>query len=481
MNRISRILVGVALFAVLGVAAAAVFEPGMTGQMLHTAFQPEVLGSLMLANAPVGIAEIKALVEKQGQAWEDFKKVNDQLLAAKADGKSVSDLEAQLAKVNAEMNKLADVQKDLSALNERMAGLQLAGSPAAVEKELADLEVFNRMRGASLDVDGLRNYKKALNVYMRRGDATPADVKAALSAGSDPDGGYTVTPDMSGRIIQRVFETSPMRQVATVDSIGSDVLEGFNDLNEASSGGWVSEMSTARDTETNTPQIGKWQIPVHEQYAMPKTTQKLLDDSSWDMEGWLARKVADKFTRTENTAYYTGNGVGKPRGICDYTTAATADASRAWGQLEHVITTVNGGFGATDPGDELIDLVFKLKVAYRANAVWMMARSTVAAVRKLKDRDGQYLWTPNFQERQGGLLLGYPIVEAEDMPVIANSSLSIAFGDFREGYQIVDRLGIRVLRDPYTSKGFVKFFTTRRTGGGVLNFDAIKFLKFSNA
>jgi len=297
-----------------------------------------------------------------------------------------------------------------------------------------------------------------------------------MSVGSDPDGGYTVTPDMSGRMVKKIFESSPMRQVASVAVIGSDRLEGFADLEEGTAT-WVGE--TAARTATGTPAVGKWEIAVHELYAFPQITQKLLDDSQFNVETWLADKNADKFVRTENAAFLTGNGVGKPRGLLDYTTAATADSARAWASFEHIATGTSGGFGSTTNGtDKIIDLVYAVKAAYRQGANFMMSRSTLAGVRKLKDGQGNYAWQPSVGVLSGGSLLGFNIVEAEDMPVIAANSLSIAFGNFAEAYQIVDRVGIRTLRDALTNKPYVGFYSTKRVGGAAIHFEAVKFLKF---
>jgi len=297
-----------------------------------------------------------------------------------------------------------------------------------------------------------------------------------MSVGSDPDGGYLVTPDTGGSIVTKVYESSPIRQIAAVQLISTDALEGINDLNEANAG-WVAEQ--AARTATTSPQVGKWRIPVHEMYAMPEATQQLLDDSMVDIEAWLAGKVADKLARLEATAFVSGNGVGQPRGFLDYTTAATADATRAWGVLEHLATDTSASFG-TDPNgsDKLIELVHKLKEAYRNDARWVMNRAVLGATRRLKDTDGGYIWLPSMEAGQPSSLLGYPVTEAEDMPAIAANSLSIAFGNFRLGYQIVDRQGIRSLRDPFTNKPFVRFYTTRRVGGAVQNFEALKLLKF---
>jgi len=411
-----------------------------------------------------------ALVGQIKAAFEEFKSANDQRIKAVEAGKADVVLNDKVDAINAH---IANLQSQLADVAAKAAARSISvGNDDPLAKAAAK---FSEERGQAIDAEAYGRYAKALNTYMRRGDATPVAVRAEMSVGSDPDGGYSVTPDMTGRIVQRVYETSPMRQVATVVTIGTDALEGFNDLDEAAAE-WVGEKA-ARE-ETATPGLGKWSIPVHEQAAMPKATQKLLDDSTFNIEAWLSAKVADKFARSENAAFMVGNGVLKPRGLFAYPTAATADATRAWGTFEHVASGTSGTLGAT-PGDKLIDLVFKLKSVYRGNANWMLSRAVLAEIRKLKDEYDNYIWQPDFTQRQGGTLLGYPIVEAEDAPAAAANALSVAFGDFREAYTIVDRVGIRVLRDPLTSKGFVLFYTTKRVGGGAVNFEAVKFLKLA--
>lgn len=414
--------------------------------------------------------DIRGLVNQIKSSFEEFKAANDQALAQR----DVVTTE-KVDRINAH---ISDLQAQLADLASRSASAGL-GQPLGDVQAAAE---FSRQIGHDVDAEGLRDYRAGLNTYLRRGGATPPEVLASMSVGSDPDGGYTVEPSLAGRIVQRVYETSPVRQVASTVTIGTDAIEGFNDLDEADSG-WVGE-EQARP-ETDTPTLGKWRIPVHELYAMPRATQKLLDDSSWNVESWLAGKISDRFSRQENAAFVNGDGNLKPRGFLTHATAATADTTRPWGTVQYVPTGQAGSFLDLDitageyPGDALINLVFALKAAYRSGAVFMMSRLTLAEVRKLKDADGRYLWEPNFQARQGGALLGYPIVEAEDMPAITSDSLSVAFGDFSAAYQIVDRLGIRILRDPYTSKGFVKFYATRRVGGDLVNSEALKLLKFS--
>lgn len=305
-------------------------------------------------------------------------------------------------------------------------------------------------------------HRKAFVNWIRKGrDANLPDLEAkALSVNSDPDGGYFVTPEMSNRIATKVFETSPVRQFAFSQTIGTDALEGMADNDEATVG-WVAEEGTR--SATDTPTVDKWRIPVHEIYAMPQATQKLLDDANVDAEMWLADKVADKLARTQNAAFVTGDGVGKPRGFTTYASGTS------WGQVQRV----NSGdaSGLTDTG--LLDLVYTLKPAYRQGAAFFMNRTTVATVRKIQDDQGRFIWAPGLAAGEPSNLLGYPVAEFEDMADVAASALPIAFGDLRTAYTIVDRAGVRVLRDPYTNKPYVRFYTTARVGGDITNFESL--------
>lgn len=438
-------------------------------------------------------SETRKLLDQLNSAFSEFKEQNDKRLKeietkGSADAVTVAAVDKANTAISELSAKVADVQRKAKEQEIAIARhAELTADPKSAERRekerayAAQFLALTRREPVAIDdvtdadVEAYRAYAKAFDAYARRGNATPADMKAALSVGSDPDGGFWVPPDKTGRIVQLVYETSPMRQVASVQSIGTDKLEGVLDLDEAASGGWVSE--TGARPESATPQIGRWEIPVHEQYANPKTTQKLLDDAMVDVGAWLEKKIAEKLARVENKAFIDADGAGKPRGFLTYT--AGVPTKSAWGKIEQVNSGASGAFAATDPGDKLIDFVFKLKAAYRAGAVWLMARSTVAAARKLKDGQGNYLWQPDFTSLQGSRLLGFPITEAEDMPAIAANSLSIAFGNFKEGYQIVDRIGIRVLRDPYTGKPYVQFYTTKRVGGDVVNTEAIKIMKFA--
>lgn len=422
--------------------------------------------------------EIKAAadaVEKLNKAFEEFKSTND----ANLEKRDVV-LEAKLAKIEADMDaaqKIAD-EAALAAKRAQRVAAEDSNGVDLDAKALHWARGIAKSRGTDVGQFGreqMNAYKSAFNTYMRKGDQLlGAEELKALSVGSDPDGGYVVNPDLSGRIVAKVFETSPLRAYASVQVISTDALEGLFDLNEAASG-WVGE--TEARAETGTPALGKWRIPTHELYAKPTATQKLLDDGEIDMEAWLATKVAEKFARDEATAFVSGNGVGKPRGFLDYASGTTLP-----GTIERVKSGVNGGFATDGTGSDcLISALYGLKAPYRANAVWAMNRSTTAAVRKIKDSDGAYIWQAGLAAGQPATLLGYPVASFEDMPALATGSLSIAVADWRETYQIVDRIGIRTLRDPFSAKPYVEFYTTKRVGGDVVNFEAIKLVVFETA
>lgn len=320
-------------------------------------------------------------------------------------------------------------------------------------------------------------YKNNLDGYLRKGKDFTYTWKDAgyksMSIDSDPDGGYLVSAERSSEIVKRIFESSPMRQLASQISIGSDQLEIMQDLDEMGSG-WVSERQAR--PETSTAKLNMIKIPVEEQYAMPSATQRLLDDASVNLEAWISEKVTEKLIRVENTAFVSGDGSGKPRGILDYPDAADPEVYE-FGAL--ATKTATGTANTLDESDDLIEMVYALKAEYLQNATWAMKRATEKVVRKLKDGQGNYLWQPDFATRGAGTILGYPIVQFDDLPAVATGNMPVLFGDFRRGYQIVDRLGIRVLRDPYSSKPFILFYTTKRVGGAVKDYDAIKRLKIN--
>lgn len=310
-------------------------------------------------------------------------------------------------------------------------------------------------------------YVEAFPSYMRSRTeaAMPTQYQAAMQTGSDPDGGYLVPKTVSGRIISKVYETSNFRALATVESIAGKELEIPRDEGEFGYGGWVGE--TTAPSETTTSQLGVSKIFAHEMFAEPRVTQNMIEDAGLDIEAWVANKVGQKMGRIEATAFFTGTGVNQPRGLLTY----------ADGTTNGTIEQITSGGATTITADKIYDLVFSLKDFYLTNAGFLMKRLTVRDVMKLKDGQGNYLWQMgDVKSGQPATLLTHTITRAEDMPTIAAASLSIAFGDFKQAYTIVDRLGITLLRDNLTAKPYVKFYNRRRVGGDVVNFEAVKLL-----
>jgi HK97 family phage major capsid protein len=319
-------------------------------------------------------------------------------------------------------------------------------------------------------------HKAAFDAYIRTGDAGALRglEGKALSIGSDPDGGYLVTEELETRVNRGVRDISPIRAIAQIRRVSGAVYKKPFAITGAEAG-WVAE--TAARPETDAPTLAELAFPAMELYAMPAATAALLDDAAVDIDDWLADEVRASFAEQEGTAFVAGNGTAKPRGFLDYT--KVANASWTWGNVGYITTGQAGAFPSTNPGDRLIDLVYTVKSGYRGNGTFVFNRATQAVIRKMKDGDGTYLWQPAAKAGDASTLMGFPVAESEDMPDIAADSYSVAFGDFRRGYLIVDRAGIRILRDPYSAKPYVLFYTTKRVGGGVQDFDAIKLLRFS--
>ncbi len=455
---------------------------------------------------PIGHMEYKDA--PPAPSAEEFKKITDGLQKAFADFKSAMEekgsksdavfkdrldkIEGAITSYTEQKDKWnADFKAYTDRVDEFEKRMNRPGGPG--EKKAADLEIelkgFNDHRAsvaaahgrtlAPVNLEAMMGYKSAYARSLTADSrALTAEEVKALQVGVQPDGGYLVPADMSGRIVTRVYETSPIRQIANVQGISGTELKGIVDRDQAGAIQWGSE--TTAPTDSTTPQIGEWLIPVHEGRVMPKASQQILEDAAIDIEAWLARKVAARRARGENDAFVNGTGVGRPRGFCTYTTAATADGSRTWGQLEHVATGVNGDFASSAAADVLFDVVGALNPRYLMNARFVTRREVITKIRKFKGATtGDYLWQPGLQAGAPDRILGYPITIAMDMPALAEDSLSLAFGDFMEGYQIVDRIGLTTLRDPFTAKPYVLFYTRVRLGGAVIDFDAIKFVKFT--
>jgi len=380
--------------------------------------------------------ESKALAAEMMATFEAYKNANDERL---------NDIESKGASDTLLDEKLRRLDKRLDALSLKAAQPDIAAGPDLAE------------------------HNEAWSRYMRAGDESGLarlDTKA-LSAGTDDQGGYVAPLELDRLIEARLMQASPMRQIATVRQTSAGVYRKPVSLGVGAQ--WAGE--TAARTETTTAGLSLLEFPAGELYAMPAATQTLLEDSYADVDEWLADEVEAAFSVQESAAFVTGDGAGKPKGFLDYT--IVDEASHAWGE----IGSIPGDFTVADAGDQLIDLIHTPKSQFRVNGRFVMNRRTAAIVRKLKDASGQYLWAPG-AAGEAATVMGYPVSELEDMPDIGTGNAAIAFGDFRRGYLIADRQGARVLRDPFSAKPYVLFYTTKRVGGGVQNFDAIKVMQF---
>ena len=404
------------------------------------------------------LTEVKTLIDTLASTVNEHHKATDEKIALAVKGLGVGEIQTKMTKVFDDITKLQEQKKEMERLNAAID--RLARNVGGTKGDTPEDEV---------------EVKAAYSKFLRKGDGSQGNKqefsweKKSMAVVSDSDGGYTVTADMSGRVVERIWETSPMRPLCEVQSISSDALEGLIDQDEAA-GGWVGETG-ARSGSAN-PKWGKYRNPVFELYAMPAASQKMLDDSSVDVEAWLAKKVADKLARIENTAFVSGDGNNQPRGFLTYPHSATINTEQGYvEQVDGAVATYYMDFGS------MKRLVAKLKKQYRMKATFVCNRATVGYLSTLKDNYGRYLWEPSLQLGQPDRIMGYPYEEFADMPDIGSGALCLAFADWQEAYQIVDRIGIRVLRDPYTSKPYVLFYTTKRTGGQVRNQEAIKILK----
>lgn len=396
--------------------------------------------------------DVKEAVDALGQAFEDFKTANDE---ASQKGVDVV-LEEKVARIGGEV----------SALQTKLDRMHLAMNRPSV-------------KGGATEPSEVQEHKSAFyGRFVRKGvERGLAELEEkALNIGTPAEGGYAVPEDLDQQIDSLLRDVSPIRAIANVVRIGSSNYRKLVSLSDAASG-WVGE-EDAR-TETDSPSFAEVVPSLGEIYANPAATQAMLDDAFFDVEAWLAEELANEIGAQEGAAFVTGNGTNKPKGFTTYTTSTAADSARAFGTLQHIATGVSGGFPASDPADKLIDLVHSLRPVYRNGAVFVMNTNTLSTIRKFKDADGNYLWRPGHAEGAPATLLGYPVVEAQDMPDMTGDSLSVAFGNFARGYTVTDRTGVRLLRDPFSNKPYVHFYTTKRVGGGVVNSEAIKFLKFA--
>ncbi|MCG7521272.1 phage major capsid protein [Ruegeria sp. Ofav3-42] len=357
----------------------------------------------------------------------------------------------------------AEVKTQLQQTEERLTMLDRKSTIAARPHLAASIE------------DGAP-HQKAFDAYVRSGDddgLRGLEMEAkSLSGAVNSDGGYLVDPQTAEMIKSVLKSTASIRSIASVVNVEANSFDVLIDHTDVGAG-WADETSAA--TETATPSIDRISIALHELSALPKASQRLLDDSAFDVEGWLAGRIADKFARAEAAAFISGDGADKPKGILDH---ATVDNDVwTWGNIGYVPTGTAGGIDA----DAIVDVVYALGAQYRVNGTFVMNSKTAGLIRKLKDSDGRFLWSDGLAAGEPARLMGYPVLIAEDMPDAGTDSFSIAFGDFQAGYTIAERPDLRVLRDPFSAKPHVLFYATKRVGGDVSDFAAIKLVKFGTA
>ncbi|SLN45977.1 Phage capsid family protein [Aquimixticola soesokkakensis] len=357
-------------------------------------------------------------------------------------------------------SKLQEQEERMTMLDRKSTGFGRPALSSAVEADLS--------------------HKSAFDTYVRNGDDDALRGLAlegkSMSTAVNGDGGYLVDPQTANMIKTVLKSTASIRSIANVVNVEATSFDVLIDTTDVGSG-WASE--TASLSETSTPTIDRITIPLYELSALPKASQRLLDDSAFDIESWLAGRIADRFAGAEASAFINGDGVDKPTGILAH--AQVDNDSWTWGSLGTISTGADGGFNASNPADAIVELVYALGAQYRTNGTFVMNSKTAGQVRKLKDADGRFLWSDGLAAGEPARLLGYPVLIAEDMPDIASDAAAIAFGDFSAGYTVAERPDLRILRDPFSAKPHVLFYATKRVGGDVSDFAAIKLLKFSAA
>ena len=434
-----------------------------------------------------------AVLDLLGKIQEKQETIEVSVKAAQAANDEIEkgnlDFKEQLASAAKDIEKMLQEQQDMKS------------KVTAIEKTAEHLEkmVSRQGGGTGEGVDEMSiKTREEMNRYLRHGDDLSDDVKEhvvraltdgafhglreeqqeaeikSLVAGSNVDGGFFIRPERQAQMIKRIFETSNVRQYANVITTASDSVEYIIDDDESSSGGWVGEVESRNDT--NTPQIGKLTIPVHEQYSQPLATQKMIDDAGFDIEAWLSNKTTSKMSRVENTAFVLGDGSQKPKGFLALPAWAAAGTYER-NAIEQIASGAAGGVTS----DAFKEMQNSLIEDYQGSAIWTMKRASFLPVITLKDSSGRYIFESRFiNNRDEMRLLGKEVVFMNDMPAVANNALSYAYGDFGQGYTVVDRLGFRVIRDVYTNKPYIKFYTTKRVGGAVTNFEALKIMKIDS-
>jgi HK97 family phage major capsid protein len=407
-----------------------------------------------------GLVEVKSLIEGISRRFEEFKSANDRRLK-EVEQKGAPDpvTTETVNKLEGEVKKLSDELVEIGKKANRIPG----GNGAPV---------------GAMDTPEKREHRAGWDKWARRGALTDHELRdlerKANTTLVPEDGGLLVPETIDAQILKLQRDESEVRGLFDAQQIGTTEYRKLVSLGGAGSG-WVGE--TDARPATSGPQWTEIAGTFGEIYANPQVSQTLLDDSRVDLEAELAGEIAYEFNQKEGQAVFFGDGVKKPKGLFTAPMTAVNDKTRPFGTFQFLATGAAGTLPTTDPGDLLLDVIYSLKKGYRRNARWLMNGVTLSTMRKWKDSDGNYLWQPSLQAGEPGALLGYPVVDLEDMPDVGAGALPIAFGDFRRAYRILDRIGIRTLRDPYTNKPFVGFYTTKRMGGMILDTQSVKFVK----
>lgn len=438
-----------ALVAISAFAGHPLVSPDLLAGAGALGFAPFMLGEI----SPVD--EIKTLIENQGRAWEEFKKTNDELIKAKADGKSIADLQAKLDKIQTDMTE----QRQAFEAYEAKANRPGAGGGTNTEQKAAERKAFDKFLRTGDDSEIKEMQRKAMNSY------------------SDPNGGVLVLEEMDS-VIDRVVPTiSAMFRLANNVTIGS---QKYTKLVKKSgmAMAWVANGGT--NGETTEPTYAEIEIEAFPGEIEPWVHNETLQDAFIDLEADLANEAAIGFAEGAGAAFITGNGVGRPRGITSYT--PVANSAYAWGSVGYIASGKSAAFTSSAPADKIVTLQHALKAQYRPGAVWLMNDSTLGTARQMKDGSGTYyLWQPDPAGAFGGRFLGNPVEVDDNMPDIGAGAYAVAFGNFKRGYTVVNRAGTTLIRDNITAKGKTKFNFRRRFGGGIVNFEAIKLMKFATS
>lgn len=449
---------------------------------LHfAAFQAKAGAGVYEKREEPSIKSVSDALDKIATAFDEYKKVNDQRLTAIKEGKSTADFDAKLARMDEAISGLDEQKSRLETLEKRLSRPGATGggndrvTPEAEAYKTAFLGWVRNPSDVRRQQD-LQQRAKELRKIEAKSDEDGFETRAAQTVTSTGSAGGFALPEVIERAIARLsVDISPIRQIATVRMVGSPDYKELFDINGAAFE-WLGEAATRN--QTNTPDLAEVAPTFGLASAKPQASEESLDDLFFDVENWLVSSAAEAIAQGEGAAFVAGNGTNRPTGfLSGPAPLSTTDASRAFGTLQYI----PGGQAAAMPtsADIFYDIIYSLRARYRANARWVTSKLVLAAMRKYKDSQNQYLWQPSLVTDQPATFMGYPITEAEDMPAVAANAFPVAFGDFKEGYLIADRVGMRMTRDEITTPGFVKFYVRKRVGGKLRNTQAIKLLKIS--